>query len=520
VQAVTAAVRVRLSELIASLSLATDIGMGQPMDHALRTCLLALAIAQEMGLSKEQCNDVYYLALLRFVGCNGHADADARESGGDEVAFRAAFAPVVTGEMQEVMTHLFRHLGEGLPRPTRAKLLASMLAGGSKRALQTIEASCEVAQMMAARLGFGESLVTALGYSFEYWNGKGMPKRAEGEEIPISARVAIVARDVEVFDRIGGREVADEILLKRRGRAYDPAVADAFTKHAWKHLERIDDEPVWEAVIAADPSESPFLSGPHLEEAFRCFADMTDLKCSFTRGHSPFVSQLASKAASFLGLSNADLDCVLAAGLVQELGKTGISNGILEKPGSLTAGEWERVRLHPYLSERILSRCEPLAAIASLGGAHHERMNGSGYYHGSSGAQIPVGARILGVADSYRAMTSERPWRPALSVEDAAQTLREEVAAGRLDAEVVDTVLAASGQEISPRKHTWPAGLSDREVEVLRLISVGKSNREVAERLVISPKTVGRHIENIYAKIGVSTRAAAALFAMQQDLIT
>lgn len=509
--------QVRLSELVASLSLATDLGMGQPMDHALRTCLLSVEIAKQMGLNGQELQDVYYFPLLRFVGCNAHSSADATGGGGDEMAFRAMVAPVLTGEIQEFMGHMFKHLGEGLPAAKRAKLFAGMLVGGAKKGKETIETTCEVAQMMASRLGLGPSLVSALGYAFENFNGKGMPRGAGGEEIPLAARIGIVARDVEVFSRVGGPEVVIEILSKRRGRAYDPTVTDAFLEHGHRSMQRIDSYPVWEAVIAEDPSGSPWVSDQALDGVLLCFADFADLKCTFTRGHSRAVAELSAAAAS--SMDRQEGDDVRAAALVQELGKTGISNGILDKPAALTASEFERVRLHPYLSERILARCSSLTSVSALASAHHERLDGSGYHKGSRGPQISLGARVLAAAESFTAMTSERPWREALKPERASDQLAAGVREGSLDPDAVDAVLAAAGEKTKGYRHSRPAGLSDREVEVLRLISTGRSNRQVAGQLVISPKTVGRHIENIYAKAGVSTRAAAALFAVENGLL-
>ena len=211
---------------------------------------------------------------------------------------------------------------------------------------------------------------------------------------------------------------------------------------------------------------------------------------------------------------------VRAAALVQEIGKTGTPNGILEKPGPLSSNEWERIRLHTYLTERILARSGALAGVAALASAHHERLDGSGYHKGAKGGQISRGPRVLAAADAYVAMTCARPWRPALSPSETADRLKLEVAGGRLDHAATEAVLSAAGQATQTRRGTWPAGLSDREVEVLRLISTGNSNRAVAKQLVISPKTVGRHVENIYAKIGVSSRAAATLFAVQHDLVS
>jgi HD-GYP domain-containing protein (c-di-GMP phosphodiesterase class II) len=510
----------RLSELIASISLATDLGMGQPMEHALRTCLLSLGVARELGCSDQECQDVYYLALLRFAGCNAHAHEDALENGGDEIAVRAAIAPVLSGTGREQMGNLFRHLGEGLPAGTRARLIMRALAAGPNAARQTVVATCEVAQMMARRLGLGEGLVSALGYTFEHYNGKGMPTGAKDEEIPVSARISAAARDVDVFHRIGGWDLVEEVLRKRRGHAYDPAAVDGFLRCGKGLLEEIDRRPVWEAVIAADPSDSPYLSGARLEEALRCVGDFADLKCAFTRGHSTKVSELSLAAVKTLGLAETEAASVRGAALVQEVGKAGVPDGILDKSNPLSPGDWERVRMHTYLTERVLARTPALADVAALASAHHERLDGSGYHKGAKGGQIPTGALVLAAADEYVAMTSVRPWRNAHSPAEAVELMRREIAEGKLAQAATEAVLEAAGQKVVTRRRTWSAGLSDREVEVLRLISLGQSNRQVADQLLISPKTVGRHIENIYAKIGVSTRAGAALFALQNDLVS
>jgi HD-GYP domain-containing protein (c-di-GMP phosphodiesterase class II)/DNA-binding CsgD family transcriptional regulator len=308
-------------------------------------------------------------------------------------------------------------------------------------------------------------------------------------------------------------------LQERRGRAYDPRVVDVFLKEGRRLLKELDNRPVWDAAIAADPS-TVSLSGPRLDEALRCIGDFADLKCSFTRGHSPKVVSLSEAASTEMGFSAEEVSHVRAAAQVQEIGKTGTPNGILEKPNPLSSNEWERIRLHTYLTERILARSSALADVAGLASAHHERMDGSGYHKGAKGGQITRGARVLAAADAYVAMTSARPWRPARSPSEAADRMKQEVTDGRLDRAAAEAVLAAAGQATRWRRGTWPAGLSDREVEVLRLISRGNSNREVADLLVISPKTVGRHVENIYAKVGVSTRAGATMFAVQHDLVS
>jgi HD-GYP domain-containing protein (c-di-GMP phosphodiesterase class II) len=510
----------RLSELVASLSIGTDIGMGQPEGQALRTCLLALGVAREMGLDQQVCADVYYFALLRFVGCNSHADTDAAASGGDEMAFRRVMAPVISGEPPEVISHVVRNLGAGLPPTDRVRVVAGMMAAGPKHARATVTATCEVARMFATQLGLGSALVSALGFQFEYWNGKGSPNRVSGEGIPIAARLVMVARDFDVVARVGGYQLANDLLRRRRGKAYDPAIADSFRRQGRAIHMAIKDELLWEHVIDADPHPGETLAGDRLTTALESCAQFADIKCWFTRGHSPAVAELARSAAAAVGLETADVEAVSAAGLLQELGKTGIANGTLYSPRPLTSPQREAVRQTTYLTHRILGKCSRLEAVNALACSHHERLDGSGYHRGLDAERISTGARILAVADAFKAMTSDRPWRPKLAADAAARELGVEAGAGRLAHNAVAAVLSAAGRRAVPSRRSWPAGLSDREVDVLRLISLGKSNREVASQLVISPKTVGRHIENIYGKIGVSTRPGATVFAMQHRLVT
>jgi HD-GYP domain-containing protein (c-di-GMP phosphodiesterase class II) len=509
-----------LSELVASLSIGTDIGMGQPEGQALRTCFLALGIARAMGLGEQDCADVYYVSLLRFVGCNSHADQDAAAAGGDEMAFRRGMAPVISGETPELVSHVVRHLGAALPAAKRVRVVAGMLAAGPKQAHAITTATCEVARMIATQLGLGATLVRALGYQFEYWNGKGMPNGVSGEEIPIAARVVMVARDVDIVTQVGGRQLAEDMLRRRRGRAYDPAVADAFRQHAWAILAEIEEDSLWDRVIGADPTPSELLTAERVTVALESCAQFADIKCWFTRDHSLAVSSLARKAAANIGLDATEVQSIAAAGLVQELGKTGVPNGTLECPRPLTQSQWDTIRLSTYLTQRILGRCIGLEAVNALASRHHERIDGSGYHLGLSGDRISTGARILAAADAFKAMTSDRPWRPKLAPDEAARALGADVKEGKLAHDAVEAVLAAAGHSQVARRQTWPAGLSDREIDVLKLISLGRTNREVAERLFISPKTVGRHIENIYSKIGTSTRPAAALFAMQHQLLS
>lgn len=228
---------------------------------------------------------------------------------------------------------------------------------------------------------------------------------------------------------------------------------------------------------------------------------------------------LAASAATHMGLNEAEVAMIRQAGFAHDVGRVGISVAIWDKPGPLTESERERVRLHPYYTDRVLARPHTLAHLASIAALHHERLDGSGYYRGGAAAQLSLAARVLAVADVYHAMTERRPHRPAHTPEEAADLLHAEARAGRLDADAVSATLAAAGHSARATRRVWPASLSDREVEVLRLVARGLSNREMALRLTVAEKTVGHHIQHIYNKIGVSTRAGATLFAMQHDLL-
>ena len=512
------AARVRLAELVAALSLATDLGMGQPLEQALRTCRLAVAAGRELGLEDPLLADVYYLALLRFVGCTADAHEQAALVGGDEIAFYAGVAPVVMGGTPEFLAYLARRFAADTPPLTRLRLVGRVLADGTGGAKRSIAVHCEVARLLAARLGLPQSVGAGVGHVFERWDGKGLPGELAGEAIPVPARLVAAARDVDLFHRLGGWDAAAEVLRRRRATAYDPAIVDVFLARGERWLADAASESAWEAALAAEPVPWAQVRGDRLDEVLDAFAAFADLKSPFTRGHSSGVAALAEGAARHAGLDESTAVALRRAALVHDLGRAGIPNGIWDKAGPLTRAEWERVRLHPYYTERVLSHTAALAPLAPIAGAHHERLDGTGYHRGSSAALLPPAARLLAAADAYQAMTQERPHRAALPPEVAARQLAAEADGGRLDGDAVRSVLAAAGHGFG-RRRPWPAGLSEREVEVLRLIARGASYKAVAGRLSISPKTAEHHVGHIYAKIGVSSRAAAALFAMEHRLL-
>jgi len=335
----------------------------------------------------------------------------------------------------------------------------------------------------------------------------------------LPVRFAQVATVAAVFWRWGGPDAAIATVKQRGGGMLDPSIAAVFLQYSAVLLAELETADVVQALVMAEPEPRKQIPDDRIDSIARAFGDMVDLKLPFTRGHSSGVSELAEAAARKLRLNEPDVVAIRRAGLLHDLGRMSVSNRVWEKRGPLTVSEWEQVRLHAYQSERILVRSPVLAPLAPLTGMHHERQDGSGYHRQSAGQAVPLGARVLAAADVYQAMTQERPYRPALASATAADQLTAEVSQGSLDGEAVHAVLEVAGHRTRPARFAWPAGLSDREVEVLQVIATGGSYRDVAQRLVISPKTARHHIEHVYNKIGVSTRAAAAMFAMEHDLV-
>ncbi len=503
----------RLAELMAALSLATDLGMGQPLEQALRTCLIALRLATLAKLPADELPVVYYGALLRFVGCTADRHETAAVTG-DDIAFRRALAPVFGAPILEAMRTVVPAVGHGQGAAARIRLTARFLVRGFPVMREGVRAHCEVGEALATSLGLSDGIHRCLQHAFEAWNGHGFPNGVRGDAIVPAARMVLIARDLEVLGRTVGREAAPTLIGRRRNAGiYDPALADLVSREGGSILAEVEGLPAWEAVIEREPEPRPWFPASKTDVALEAFADFADLKMTFTVGHSRAVASLAARADP----PHAQL--LRRAALLQDLGRVAVPNPVWEKPGPLSSTDWELVRLHPYYAERVLSRCTALAALAEPTGMHHERMNGSGYHRGLHAAGIPAPVRTLAAADAYQALIEPRPHRPALAREVAAAELRGEVRSGRLDGLAVEAVLEAAGHPPRSLPSPLPGGLTEREVEVLRLIAQSGSKKAVAAQLHIAPATVDHHVRHIYEKLGVATRAGAAIFALQHGLI-
>ncbi len=469
-----------------------------------------------MGLDEGQRAVIYYTALLVNVGCHSDAHEQAKWFG-DDIALKSIKYDHEPRSVRMAASGM-RQLGAGSPPLHRFRLGLAFALSGHREVDGMIEHHAAIARTMADQLSLPDDVVEAIGAAYERWDGRGWPGELEGEDVPIASRIAHVAEFIEVANRLGGVVAVRRLARERSGGDFDPALADLVEAEADVILSGLDTVGVWGAVIDAEPALAVVLAGERFDTALLAIANFVDLKSPYFLGHARAVSELAAAAGVRFGLADADVLLLRRAGLVHGLGRLGISNAILDKRGPLGAGEWERVRLQPYLTDRMLRQSEALAPVARIAVQHRERLDGSGYPRGLSGAAISREARILAVADAYQAMCEPRPHRVACSADEAASLLRADLRAGLFDADAVEAVLGAAGHRV-PRRREGPAGLTPREVEVLRLLARGLSNKEIAERLVISPKTVGNHAEHIYAKINAPSRAAAGLFAMQHGLL-
>src|SRR5829696_4707794 len=379
------------------------------------------------------------------------------------------------------------------------------------------------ATRLADRLGVDPATASQAYYACllshltERWDGKGPLRRAKGEEIPLAMRIVHVAVDATFQRWFGGVERAERLASERAGGGLHPEVAACLADDAEEILTLDPEASAWDEVLAAEPEPRRTLEAEPIERALSAMGGFADLISPYLTGHSAGVAELAGAAAERCRLDATSATTVRRAALIHDLGRVAIGARIWQRAGPLTPGEWEQVRLHPYQTERVISRSPFLSALAPVAGAHHERLDGSGYHRGSSAAELALPARLLAAADAFHAMCEPRPHREPLAPKRAAENLGREASAGRLDPDAVTAVVEAAGERV--RRLERPAGLTEREAEVLGMLARGLQTKQVARGLGISVKTADSHIQHAYRKLGVSTRAGATLFAMQHGLM-
>jgi HD-GYP domain-containing protein (c-di-GMP phosphodiesterase class II) len=506
----------RLAEFIASLSLATDLGLGLPQEHVLRQTVIAMRLALCAELDEDARADVFYVSLLAWVGCVADSHELSRWFADDRRLRADSYEIDKTG--LPLMRFMLARLGSEDPPLRRLSTIGRFLAGGYRDAVDGFVTHCQTTGDIADRLGLDRRVRRALAQAFERWDGKGVPERRAGSAIEPVMRIVHIADDAEVYLSRTDVDAVLAMLRSRRGTEFDPDLVDLCCAHADTIFGGLDVLDAWTTVLDDCPALDRRIPDDDLDAALEIFADYADLKSVWYLGHSRAVAELAASAARLVGLPRDTVTIVRRAGLVHRLGATGVSTAIWNKETPLRAAEIERLRQVPYFTERILSRHPRLAAIGNVAGMAWERMDGSGYPRGLAGPSIPVAGRVLAAAAAYQQLAEARPGRSALEPDERRRVVLADVAAGRLDGESVDAVLAAAGHPYR-RRRQLVAGLTAREAEVLELLVRGLSNKQIAARLAISARTVATHIEHIFTKTGVTTRGAAAMFALRHGLV-
>lgn len=505
----------RLAGLLGSLALAIDLGLGVPSETMLRCALVTVRLARAAGLTEADAAAAYQLAFLRYVGCSttshetSHILGDELGIGDLLIATDAETLPLFeksltagksATEGQAVVARTFDAIGAGL-------------------FLRNHQTHCEAARLFALRLGLAPTVQAALLHAYERWDGHSSQRLAEGEAISLPMRVVQVAL---VAAMAAPRRSVDQIGARLRllaGNQLDPGLVALVTEDPAQFVAGLEAAGLAQAVLDAEPGDPVWLSGTRIDTGLSAIADFGDFKSPHMLGHSRRVAAVAAAAARAASLPEKDATDLGRAGLIHDIGRVGVQSNLLAKTGTLTLAEHERIRLHSYLTGRVFAGSPQLAPLGMLGSSHHERLDGSGYHRGLAAPALSAQARLLATANAWCALTEPRPHRPQMTEAEAAVALSAQAKAGLLDRRSVDAVLTVAGQKGARTRRAASSALSEREIEVLRLVSRENTNAAIASLLGLSPKTVERHVTHIYDKLGVTTRAGAAIYALENGLL-
>ena len=517
-----AASTVRRADFLMALAYATDLATGHSRDFALRSCVLAMRIADAAGLDSDTRRSVYHQALLRYIGCNADTHLLAAAFG-DEIALRQDLQRIDIGDKPELAATIVRAITRTFadaPPAELAKAVERGLAEAMQVSVPILAGHCEVAQRIAERIGLSPEIRENLGQLYERWDGRGLPRGLAGNAVKLPVRLVTLAQDAIALNEAHGFDTMTTVIAKRAGGAYEPELADLFLAHAERLFAGLDGPVDRETILALEPVPHAVLDEEACEEAYVAIADMIDMRMPFTFGHSREVAALADAASKRAGLPDSDIRDIRWAAYTHDVGELAVPVSTWMRAGALTERETDAARLHPYHGERALASLGGGGkAVAALVLRHHERLDGSGYHRYVRGNDLSPAARILAAAEAFQTAREERPHRPALSDAAAAAKLRGAVREGKLCPNAIEAVLASAGQPARRDTAERLAGLTPREIEVLRLIAAGYTAKEAARKLEIAPKTADHHIQNLYSKIGVTTRAAAALYALERGLL-
>ncbi len=419
----------RLSEILSALSYALDLTEGQPMGHAINCCVLGMRLADAIGLSQEEKSALYYALLLKDSGCSSNAARVQQIFGGDELRTKRDFKTTDLSRVLEGFDYLRRNIAVGKSLLERCSRVTQVALRAGSQARELVQIRCDRGAAIARELGFSESTALAIYNLDERWDGRGYPQKLRGGSIPLFSRILSVCQTLEVFGKTFDVKTAFSVIKQRSGRWFDPEIVRAacgfeHDTQLWRDLSNL--ETARALVLRLEPGEEIFADSARQTKVCEGFASIIDAKSPWTHFHSQGVTKAAVGVARLMGLDESEIVTIRRAALLHDIGKLGVSNEILDKPSKLTDAEFAIVKRHPYYTQRILEQISSFQELAQIAGAHHERLNGSGYHLGVSGENLSVSQRILAVADVYDALLSERPYRAALPRETVMQIMEKD----------------------------------------------------------------------------------------------
>lgn len=440
----------KLAELLGSLSYALDITEGQPEGHCVRSCWIGMHIGRASGLDSQSLWELYYAILLKDLGCSSNAARISALYLVDDRQFKQDFKQLgssLPDKLGFVLSHTGRHAGWS----ERLASITHILRNGKEIADELIQTRCYRGADIARQLRFNENVARGIQSLDEHWDGSGRPLGLQGEAIPLNARIALLAQVIDVFHITSGRAGAIAEAEQRAGNWFDPQLVACFASVAndeafWQVLESAA---VDQAVLALEPAQHQVeVDEDYLDEIAEGFGQVVDSKSPFTAGHSQRVGHYADRIAATLGLDDARRRWLKRGALLHDVGKLGVSNRILDKPGKLDAEEWAAVQKHAAYTHAILGRMQVFAELADVSAAHHERMDGKGYPHGLAGDAITLETRIITTADIFDAINAERPYHPATPVAKTLEIMQQNlhVAIDPRCFEALQQVLRTEGQ--------------------------------------------------------------------------
>ncbi|RFO97795.1 metal-dependent phosphohydrolase [Rhodoferax lacus] len=434
----------KLSELISALSHALDVTEGQPVGHCVRCCWIGMHIGREIGLQEQQLWELYYTLLLKDLGCSSNAARICELYMTDDLSFKHDFKQV-GDNLSQVVRFVLQHTGLKAGLAERFKGVLNILKNGTEISRQLVQTRCQRGAEIARLLRFSEGIAQGIYNLDEHWNGQGKPGGVAGTDIPVYARIALLAQVVDVFYTGGNKEAALAEAANRSGQWFDPALVAALQRldaqeGFWRTLQS---DTIDQAVQALEPSQYEVpLDDDYLDDIATAFGQVVDSKSPYTSGHSTRVALYTDLIGETLGLDPARRRWLKRGALLHDVGKLGVSNSVLDKAGKLDEAEWAEVRGHAALTESILSRIGAFSELARIAGAHHERLDGGGYPHGLQAADIAMETRIITTADIFDAITAERPYRGAVPVDQTLDMMQKTVGTA-LDADCFEALKKA-----------------------------------------------------------------------------